>query len=283
MSDEYVKGRIALGEEIIAQACSRMARQFSKQGVPPSVRPSLWALMIEKEILDDYEYHVKKTIHVIKKEIEKCEHILDRVLIMESKHCQNDDNYFVFEDLIRTVLLYWSRDVWIKDQLNLEDTKERSFFPLPNGLFPVWGMGLYSMPLCYLYPDSSLVYMMFRVMYVKYFHRLHTLSDHPQGLLALCCSFEHMLKQADAKLFYYLSYELGISPIDVALKWIMFGFVGLLETEQVLLLWDRILGFDNLELLPLTAASLFLFKRDLLFTATSRKDVEVNLVKLEHF
>ena len=31
--------------------------------------------------------------------------------------------------------------------------------------------------------------------------------------------------------------------------------------KEVLLLWDRILGFDSLELLPLLAASIFVFRK----------------------
>jgi hypothetical protein len=43
----------------------------------------------------------------------------------------------------------------------------------------------------------------------------------------------------------------------------------------VLLLWDRILGFDNLELLSVLAASVFDFRANSLMKARTRGEVEV--------
>jgi hypothetical protein len=83
------------------------------------------------------------------------------------------------------------------------------------------------------------------------------------------------LKQSDSKLFFHISYNLGLNPLDIAFKWILYAFVGILEVDQVLLLWDRIVGFDNLSLLAITAAALMLFRRDMLLAATDSNQVQV--------
>jgi hypothetical protein len=42
---------------------------------------------------------------------------------------------------------------------------------------------------------------------------------------------------------------------------------------QVLLLWDRIIGFDNLNVLPILAAALFAFRSDSLLAAEDAAEV----------
>ena len=45
----------------------------------------------------------------------------------------------------------------------------------------------------------------------------------------------------------------------------------------MLLLWDRVLGFDSLELLPLLAAAIFVFHKAELCAAQSMEEVEALL------
>jgi hypothetical protein len=45
-----------------------------------------------------------------------------------------------------------------------------------------------------------------------------------------------------------------------------------LPRHQVLLLWDRILGFDTLELLPVLAAAIFAFRRNALLQVSFNPD-----------
>ena len=59
-----------------------------------------------------------------------------------------------------------------------------------------------------------------------------------------------------------------------AFHWIVNMFVEYLPAKEVLLLWDRVLGFDSLELLPLLAASVFVFRKAELCAAQSMEEVE---------
>ena len=45
------------------------------------------------------------------------------------------------------------------------------------------------------------------------------------------------------------------------------------EVEQVLLLWDRILGFDTLTILPVVAAAIFVFRSRSLLAAADAQEV----------
>jgi len=55
--------------------------------------------------------------------------------------------------------------------------------------------------------------------------------------------------------------SIGVQPLRLAFKWLVRAFSGYLSSEQVLLLWDRILGYDSVELLPILAAAIFSFRK----------------------
>lgn len=65
-----------------------------------------------------------------------------------------------------------------------------------------------------------------------------------------------------------------MSPLRIAMPWMLHAFATFLEVEQVLLLWDRIIGFDSLELLPVLAAAVFGFRRQALLASQSASEVE---------
>ena len=65
----------------------------------------------------------------------------------------------------------------------------------------------------------------------------------------------------------YSLQRLGLQPARLAATWIAFAFAGYLPPEQTLLLWDRVIGFDSLEPLPMLAAAIFLFHERALLQA----------------
>lgn len=48
--------------------------------------------------------------------------------------------------------------------------------------------------------------------------------------------------------------------LQVALPWLSSGFVGYLGPGEVLALWDRVIGYDSLLVLPLLAAAVLIFR-----------------------
>ena len=52
--------------------------------------------------------------------------------------------------------------------------------------------------------------------------------------------------------------RIGVQPLLIAMPWLQFGFVGLLEVDQILHLWDRLIGYDDPILLAVTAVAVFL-------------------------
>ena len=55
------------------------------------------------------------------------------------------------------------------------------------------------------------------------------------------------------------------------MPWLVQAYGGFLNPEQLLYLWDLILGFDTLLVLPLLAASVFSLRRDNLVRITCQE------------
>eukprot|EP00842_Homolaphlyctis_polyrhiza_P001229 jgi/Hompol1/2106/HPOL_005843-RA len=320
----FLATHIGIGEAVIAGGSVCAARQFCKHGVVPSLRPKLWDLMLQSDLTESYSAHAKRTYNRLKVMTAKYDLLIDRLIQIDAKLAGNDDSYFVFEEILREILILWTRDVWLRKAVTCdanecseyakEETASRPksanipqsqpagglaadvpmgrsvvdwtldspVYP-PNGIYPFWGISLYAMPVCYLHEDPAFAYMTFRELYARYFHNLHTISARPGTLLHLCQTFEDLLKQADAVIFHHLSATLSYPPLDLVFKWILYGFVGVLDCEQVMLLWDRILGFDSLNLLPLTAVALLVFRRDMILQSETTSDIEVREIRRSCF
>lgn len=56
----------------------------------------------------------------LKAQVARYELITDACINREVRKCQEDDTYFVFEEIIRDVLLLWGRDEWIKSKISAD-------------------------------------------------------------------------------------------------------------------------------------------------------------------
>jgi len=94
------------------------------------------------------------------------------------------------------------------------------------------------------------------------------MSSHPQGILSLCVLFENLLQTHEPALFYHLK-EVGAHPLRLVFNWLIYAFAGYLETEQLLLLWDRIFAYDSMELLAVLAMAILSYRRTNLMEVTN--------------
>lgn len=68
------------------------------------------------------------------------------------------------------------------------------------------------------------------------------------------------MQEGEAEVAQHLR-GLGCPPLQLAVPWILTAFAGHLAVGEVLLLWDRIIGFDSLLPLPLLAVAVLAFRR----------------------
>ncbi|CAF0705607.1 unnamed protein product [Brachionus calyciflorus] len=261
-----------------------MTKEFSKTGCTRSLRGKLWAqiLNVNVENLDKIYYNYLK----------QC--VFDYDLLIDSIYYKdvktkavNDDQVFVFEDLLYQVLLLFTRDTHLlklyenksiqipKAYIRPKNGDQRYhpvFYP-PNGFLPFEGFTLLVTPICYVYSDPILLYYIFRKFFVTHFYKLSIISSDPQSIIGLCALFENILQSKDPKLFFHLR-KLDIQPLRIAFKWIIRAFSGSLLSSQLLELWDRILAFNSLEILSVFAAGVFMYRRQNLMSITNKSHVE---------
>nr|XP_061816228.1 TBC1 domain family member 19-like isoform X2 [Nerophis lumbriciformis] len=242
--------------------------------------------MLTSETKDVLHYEQLKT-GVIQHDL-----LVDNLIYKDVKlTASNDDYYFVFEDFLYQVLLCFSRDAVVLEHFKYnsatppkstiqdkEDVEHDIFYP-PNGVIPFHGFSMYVAPLCFLYNEPSKLYSVFREMYTRYFFRLHSVSSATSGIVSLCLLFERLLQTHLPQLFYHLR-QMGAQPLRIAFKWMVRAFSGYLSTDQLLFLWDRILGYDSLEPVAVLAAAVFAFRAENLMEVTCLASAEAVLADL---
>uniref|UniRef100_H2Z7P5 Rab-GAP TBC domain-containing protein n=1 Tax=Ciona savignyi TaxID=51511 RepID=H2Z7P5_CIOSA len=288
-TESFQNDRNKLAKRILDEKRSVLAQHFCRRGCPSGNRAELWqlALGVTVDHLAILKYDQLKG-YVLQHDL-----LVDSLIYKDVKLTSvNDDYYFVFEDYLYQVLLVFSRDTtvlqhfaqssatppksYIRGKLGLE---EFSVLYPPNGVIPFHGFSMYATPLCYLYSEPVRLYYTFRELYMRYFHRLHSISSHPQGIISLCLLFETTLQSIHPRLFRHLL-EIGCQPLKIAFKWLVRGFSGYLATDQLLLLWDRIVGYGSLVVLPLLAVAVFLFRQSNLLLINSASAVEGSLADI---
>eukprot|EP00474_Spongospora_subterranea_P011563 CRZ12021.1 hypothetical protein [Spongospora subterranea] len=127
-------------------------------------------------------------------------------------------------------------------------------------------------PLCYLFQQAEQTYFVYRQMYARYFCRLHLISSRKDTIIYLCKLFEDLV-QSDSPQVFYHAVEAGLPPLRVVFPWLFTAFSGYLAVDQVLILWDRILAYDSLELLSVLAAAIFVFRSKSVMNASSGDEI----------
>jgi hypothetical protein len=284
--------RLRIGQRLLAASRLADLRAYARTGVPVSLRPRVWAALLDvgattrSVARDDAEYAR------LVGEIARVGLLTDEGVRADVRLALDDDAFFVFAELLEEVMLVLCRDTWLcararfatVPRLRAQPGAPREarapvaaepgggcVFP-PSGAIPFRGFASFACPLCYLSSEPRQVHLLNRAMWARYWCGLHALSSERGSLLPLLTTFERLLAEVEPRLVHHLAL-LGAQPVDLAFDWLVFAFVGYLEIDQVLLLWDRVLGYDSLDVLAVAAVAILRFRRDALLAATSEQDV----------
>ncbi|XP_077597734.1 TBC1 domain family member 19 [Stigmatopora nigra] len=287
--DLFENNYVEVGKRVLAERDGAAAQQYSRRGCPTGLRADLWALLLNSvNQPQDAMHYEQLKVGVLQHDL-----LVDKLIYKDVKlTASNDDYYFVFEDFLYQVLLCFSRDAAILEHFKYnsatppksyiqgkEGDEDFAVFYPPNGLVPFHGFSMYVAPLCFLYNEPSKLYGVFRETYTRYFFRLHSLSSASSGIVSLCLLFERLLQSQLPRLFFHLR-QIGAQPLRIAFKWMVRAFSGYLCTDQLLFLWDRILGYDSLEPVAVLAAAIFAFRAENLMEVTSLASAEAVLADL---
>ncbi|XP_029831828.3 TBC1 domain family member 19 isoform X1 [Ixodes scapularis] len=267
------------------------AREFLKRGCPQSMRKVFWlkVLGVSSAERSDVEFEY------LKGKIVQYEFLVDQLVLKDVRlTAMNDVEYFVFDDTFYQIMLAFIRDTQVAKRLRGNKPKESGDCKVPHlpcGVIPFYGISLFVAPLCFLYEDVAQMYAVFREMYCRYFHKLTTVSSNPQGIVSLAVTFERLLQCKEPELLPTLRSK-NINLLPTVFQMLMHCFCQRLPVKEVLKLWDRILAYDSLYILPVLAASLVCSKKEEILNMKDQSCLEdifckMNFIEivpaLEHF
>ncbi|CAJ1396575.1 unnamed protein product [Effrenium voratum] len=285
--------RRRLGQKLLVNAYPAELQILARFGVSPSLRREVWGACLGAK-------H-GAALQEAARGICEWEWLTDDVLRLDvAEHCANDVSYFPFDELVEALVLALSRDPQVSklcesgspqipivvgeavaqrgpalSEAVVKDTagEGEQFLP-PSGVVPFKGFSNYACPFAFLSDRLETAYPLFRGFYCRHLSRLHSISGQAETLVTLCGLFEQLTAQAAPRAVQHLL-ALDTSPLRYAFHWIVTGFVGCLPAEQILHLWDRVLGFDSVELVPVLAAAVFALRARLVLAARRQEEVQL--------
>jgi hypothetical protein len=278
--------RMTLGESRLAEDYAPELQKLARRGVPPTLRSRVYTRILECSVgvkeTDYFEFLLEQSL--------RWELSLDLILEADTRSTCNEEQYFLFQDTIEKIVFCFFRDPWVADNLSAlpsipligqaPDGKKIGRMP-PAGVLPCKSFSLLAAPFTYFSEQIEDSYYIFRSFYAKYFSHVHSLNSDTNGIISLCRLFEDLLQTFESELVYSLD-QIGISPLKIAFPWIFHCFAGFIDIEQVLLLWDRVIGFDSLSIVAVFAAAVFSFRSDMLKQCTTQEEVEDLFADMQH-
>ena len=241
-----------------------LGREVCKYGCPASVRFRLWCMALG---IDPKTANLKKHFEALKDQVIEKAHFLDNFLFVDINLCiSDDDEYFVFEDMVYQLALAFLRDL-------------PSLGGVHDQFIPCHGFSYLIAPFCYLHLEINKIYPLFVETYCRLLWRLHNITGHSDGITRLSATFEVLLhERAPSLVFHFATHQ--IDALSLVFKWMVFAFSGYLDADQVLYLWDRMIAFDSLLILPVAAVGILEFRASNLMQVTTKSGAEAVLSDL---
>jgi len=282
--DDLLEQRLIEGRDLLQKPYPLQLRAFARLGVPPSLRREVWAHCLPTEHARSSAGDACQDLQHVAHEVCTWEWLTDDVLRLDvAEQCANDLNYFPFDEIIEAMILSLSRDATVSHSCDcgapqipivahtnqgasshstevsteLRQHLLNQLLVPPCGVVPFRGFSYYACPFAFLADKLEDAYPMLRAFYCRHLSRLHTISPQPKTLLPLCMLFESLVfTVVPCASFHLVQMGPEAAPLQIAFPWIVRGFVGFLPTTEVLWLWDRIVGFDSVDLSQLRALPL---------------------------
>ena len=260
---------------------SFLCREVALRGCPIHLRGAVWAHLMATEPLTDE--HAKAKLEEIKPNGAAKLHLaLNAIIEMEvAEVCSTGSIYEPMRNELKELMETFLLDSWVCLHLPVSEPKsllaetrpekhdERrrsSDVPLqpkkplqeypPCGVIPRKNFLYYAAPFSLVYRDFPQMYLNFRQMYVRHFHHLAALSSDQQGLLSLMNLFESLLARRSPFLYHeILKSEYPLFKLPLA--WVSTAYAKVLSFDQLLILWDLMIGVASTEILVVLALAVF--------------------------
>jgi hypothetical protein len=123
-----------------------LLRQLARRGIPQALRPQVYQCILGVEITDASSAYLEQ----LQVQLKEYELVTDELFRLDVTITGNDDDYFVFEEMLSDTMSSLSRDPWLghhcavlsqgNDKLYTDDgAREAAVFP-PCGIVPFRGI-----------------------------------------------------------------------------------------------------------------------------------------------
>lgn len=288
-SSQFLAQRNHLGMDTIERGHTLAARQYLKFGAPASVRPAIWRLALGLSTVggaderDSYAALQAAGSGAKSNTQERDDLFSEEIFSTYLDKIYDDPIYFPFGESIERLLTAFSRDKWVRENgaVPLHPMKKIDHQSIsmdegnipPRGSYPPECLVHFIAPLSLVYEIEADAHAVCLNLFARHWCRLSAISTQPGTLLGLCKTFEDILEGIAPELVSHLL-RLGVHPLRIAFPWIQTAFSQYLEARELLLLWDRIIGFNDLALLPVLAVSIFVFRSEVLCMLETGNEVE---------
>jgi len=262
-------------------------RHFAKKnGIPTSQRRTVWRMLLHigQSGPDHFTY-----FNELLKSFNAWELITDPLYRLDVTQALDNENYFPFEDLMWDILRASSRDPMIPDMCSITCTTAKlnapKLDPSQNGgtmvpqhipascIIPYHQQVTFTSPLAFVIDKSSEAYFFYRALFCRYWCRLNVISSRPDTIIYLCKCFEDLAQQRNPQT-WFKCVSLQVHPLSIVFSWLFTAFSNYLNPEQVLILWDRVVAYDSLLIIPVLAAAIFAFRTKNLESAENEQDIQ---------
>lgn len=282
--------RMTTGATLVSEGFIPRIRHFAKTGVPNPLRPSLWCKILGVQTQQKEQHYFESLLA----QVQQWDLITDDLTRFDVQEAADSDEFFVFEEILDEIMLAFTRDDEIPQLASIrlntavlravpskqltKGSSHSSKIKLiesvpPNNIIPYHRQVMFAAPLCFLFHSADQAYFLFRAMYCRYWCRLSTISTESDTILPLCVLFESLIQTRHPEAYYH-SVNVGLQPLAIVFPWMFSAFSGYMECEQVLLFWDRLVAFDSLELISVLAASIFMFRANMVLAATTVTEIQ---------
>jgi hypothetical protein len=275
---------------------SKLVELF-RSGIPNSLRRKIYLYLmgVDPNSVDDIKINDENV------------YLIDYLMIEDIKISVSNENYFLFEDNLKKVLLHILRDKNVLSEIqgirpilihsnqkyvlnqnmnNFINTNSpiTTACPYPSsGIIPMKGLAYLCAPFCYTSNNVAEILLVFKSFFCKYLSFLSSFTSNKNSILSLIFNFHHIFSSFNE--FNELYLHLQKIPFDInptVFDWISSCFGEIISPENVFKIFDIMILTDNLSILVIGALSILFFKMKSLLGVQTKEEIKNILEMLKY-
>ena len=228
-----VKKKVDLLNKIIVEKSKEEIYPFIKYGLPHSSRKDVYKLFLN---IQEEDFNSIKNL----KETSDYLMVFDYLLTNDMVETCNNENYFLFEENLTTILSKFLRDPdlifeiqGIRPLMVISLPGANNYVQFPQcGVIPYKGFTYLAAPFAYMTMNPTESYILFRKFFAYYLSHLSSINSNENSLSSLIYNFDYFFNRIFQNLSVFLK-NFNIDINRIVIKWFMTCFAEIMNVNQV--------------------------------------------------